>query len=219
MGQAHLQQQSPAALIQRIGIAHPAGQVTRLLVVALRQLLDFSRRRGAKLGPANLRQLVTRTLDLLSSAAEARGVTLECRPGEDPMVVQVDQNQVQQALTNVIMNGIQAMPNGGRITIALSARQAQPPGDPDAPEGQYFCVTVEDEGSGIPRDQLPFIFEPFFTTKGVGEGTGLGLSVAYGIIAEHGGWISVESEVGRGSRFSVFLRPAGGAQALVEVAS
>ena len=68
-------------------------------------------------------------------------------------------------------------------------------------------MSVEDQGTGIPREQLARVFEPFFTTKAVGEGTGLGLAVAHGIVAEHGGWIEVESDVGKGSRFSIFLPP------------
>ena len=83
-----------------------------------------------------------------------------------------------------------------------------------AREADYVCVTVEDEGTGIPREQLARVFEPFFTTKRVGEGTGLGLAVAQGIVAEHGGWMEAESDVGRGSRFSIFLpRPPEPAEA------
>jgi signal transduction histidine kinase len=81
----------------------------------------------------------------------------------------------------------------------------------DAP-GTYQCVIVEDDGVGIPPAHLPQLFEPLFTTKRVGEGTGLGLPVAYGIVAEHGGWIAVDSVEGRGSRFSVMLpRPSAAA--------
>ena len=71
--------------------------------------------------------------------------------------------------------------------------------------GEFACIAVEDDGSGIPEDVLPHIFEPFFTTKDVGSGTGLGLSIAYGIVRDHGGWIDVRSTLGVGSRFSVYL--------------
>jgi signal transduction histidine kinase len=83
----------------------------------------------------------------------------------------------------------------------------------DGGEGDYVRLDVVDEGSGIASEVLPHIFEPFFTTKGVGEGTGLGLSVSYGIVRDHGGWIAVDTAPGKGSRFSVFLPARARAQA------
>jgi signal transduction histidine kinase len=104
--------------------------------------------------------------------------------------------------------------------VRLGARVTQPPDDAAAATSEYVCITVEDEGKGIPREHLGQVFEPFFTTKGVGEGTGLGLAVAYGIVREHGGWIEVESEVGRGSRFSILLqRAADPGKQMTELAS
>jgi len=170
----------------------------------VQQLLDFSRRRGPNLGLANVEQLVARTLDLVSPAAERARVRLE-RVATGPVFARLDQSQIQQVLANVFMNGIQAMPGGGRLRIAAGARRAHPPGEASGAEAEYLCVTVEDEGRGIAREDLARVFEPFFTTKPIGEGTGLGLAVAHGIVAEHGGWIEVESEVGKGSRFRVFL--------------
>ena len=170
----------------------------------VRQLLGFSRRRERTFGLANLEHVVDRTIDLVGAAADRARVTIE-RAAGGPFFARVDQSQMQQVLANVLVNGIQAMPNGGRLRVSVGARRARPPGDRGAPEGDYVCVSVEDQGTGIPRDQLAQIFEPFFTTKRVGEGTGLGLAVAHGIVGEHGGWIDVESEVGKGSRFSIFL--------------
>ncbi len=179
----------------------------------VQQLLDFSRRRGPKMGLANLEHVVERTVDLVFPAAERAHVTVE-RAASGPLFARVDQSQMQQVLANVLMNGIQAMPNGGRLRISSGTRRARPPADRNAPEGDYLWVTVEDEGTGIPRERLARVFEPFFTTKRVGEGTGLGLAVAHGIVAEHGGWIEAESDVGKGSRFSIFLpRPAEPAEA------
>jgi signal transduction histidine kinase len=83
-----------------------------------------------------------------------------------------------------------------------------PPPDHGGPQGEFVRVEVRDEGSGIAHDLLPRVFEPFFTTKPVGEGTGLGLSVAYGIVRDHGGWMSVRSEPGAGTVFSVHLPAA-----------
>jgi signal transduction histidine kinase len=114
----------------------------------------------------------------------------------------MDEGQVQQALTNLVLNGIQAMPNGGHLRIALQRERACPD---SGIEGEYARLSVADEGTGIAAADLPRVFEPFFTTKDVGEGTGLGLSVSYGIVEEHGGWIAVESQPGKGSRFSILL--------------
>jgi two-component system, NtrC family, sensor kinase len=184
-------------------ILEQADRMTRIV----QQLLDFSRRRGPEMGLANLEQVVRRTLDLISPAAERAHVRVECA-ASGPIFARLDQGQIQQVLANVLMNGIQAMPGGGRLRVGLGVRRARRPAAAAA-EADYLCVTVDDEGCGIARENLPRVFEPFFTTKGLGEGTGLGLAVAHGIIAEHGGWIEVESEVGKGSRFSIFLpRPA-----------
>jgi two-component system NtrC family sensor kinase len=103
------------------------------------------------------------------------------------------------------MNAIQAMPDGGRVTVGLRTQRIFPPADCGGPEDEYVCLYVRDQGTGIAESNLPRLFEPFFTTKDVGEGTGLGLSVSRGIIQEHGGWISVESRLGEGACFSVFL--------------
>jgi two-component system NtrC family sensor kinase len=124
--------------------------------------------------------------------------------GDDP-IVSANAQQIEQVLTNLIVNAIQAMPQGGQAEIRLGRRRARPPGDEAAPEASYACLSVADEGVGIPGENVSKLFEPFFTTKDVGEGTGLGLSLAYGIVRDHGGWIEVTTEVGSGSCFSVCL--------------
>jgi signal transduction histidine kinase len=92
--------------------------------------------------------------------------------------------------------------------VGIGRQRVHPPSGHPGPEGEYLCVSFEDEGEGIPADDLPHLFEPFFTTKKVGEGTGLGLALAHDIVRAHGGWIAVESEFGKGSRFSVLLPTA-----------
>src|SRR6266481_623723 len=182
-------------------------QATRMTAV-IRQLLDFSRRQGPKPGLCNLRTLASRTIDLLAPLAEKQGVIIELRSPEGLLPVRVDSSQIQQAFANVVMNGIQAMPGGGRLRVSIEPAEARRPSDASGRTGQYLRVTVEDQGRGIGAEALPHIFEPFFTTKDVGEGTGLGLSVAHGIVTDHGGWIDVESEPGRGTRVAIFLASA-----------
>jgi signal transduction histidine kinase len=106
------------------------------------------------------------------------------------------------------MNGIQAMPEGGDLRVAIDRERVAPPPPIGGPEAGFVRLRVVDRGQGIAPEQIAHVFEPFFTTKDVGEGTGLGLSVAYGIVAEHKGWIDVESEPAKGATFTVHL-PAG----------
>jgi signal transduction histidine kinase len=177
---------------------------TRRMSAIIRQLLDFARRRGVQKASYDLRQLVAQTVSMLQPLAEKRGVALAIEPTATPASAQVDASQIQQVLTNIVVNAIQSMPKGGTVTISLRPSSAQPPGT-EITEGTRFEIAVRDQGDGIAPEVLLHVFEPFFTTKAVGEATGLGLSVAYGIVQEHGGFITVESEPGRGSRFAIHL--------------
>jgi signal transduction histidine kinase len=181
-----------------------AAQCDRMTAI-IQQLLDFSRRRGVKLALVDLRHVVAGALDLLSSVTRKRQVELTCEVGDVPLLVRIDKNQMQQALTNIVLNAVQAVPPGGRVRVRVEARWTQPPKGTGATEGDYASVAIEDQGPGIEPEHLASIFEPFFTTKGEAGGTGLGLPVAQGIVAEHGGWIGVDSAPGRGTRFSIFL--------------
>jgi two-component system NtrC family sensor kinase len=178
-------------------------QVDRIAKI-IRQLLDFARRRAPDRGRHGLIAVAEQTISLLRPMATKRQVVMAFdAPAE--IEADVDVGQVQQALTNLVVNGIQAMPNGGRLQVRLRRVRAAPPADTGGPTSDHAVLAVIDQGVGIPPDAVPRVFEPFFTTKGVGEGTGLGLSVAYGIARDHGGWIAVASEVGRGSEFELFL--------------
>src|SRR5262249_16859592 len=132
--------------------------------------------------------------------ARTRKVALVPNVPDDPVPVSADRAQLQQALANVIVNGIQAMPRGGTLHMrGGSSREDHRLQQPAA------VGSVEGEGVGIAPDDVPHRCEPFFTTKGVGEGTGLGLAVTYGIVTEHGGRIDVSSTLGHGSRFDILL--------------
>jgi signal transduction histidine kinase len=185
------------------------------MVTVIRQLLDFSRRQGPKLGFVNLHGLVTRTMELLVPFAQKQGVTVQFTAADDrEWLARVDQNQIQQALANVVMNGIEAMAPGGYLRVSLdTVHRPAPAARPQSPPATFLRIRVGDEGEGISEQDLPHIFEPFFTTKGVGEGTGLGLSVAHGIVTDHGGWIEVESERGKGTRVSIHVAAAQPARA------
>jgi two-component system, NtrC family, sensor kinase len=170
----------------------------------IRQLLDFARRRTPRRAPEDLAELVAQTLQLLQPLAVRRGIVLAFE-ASGPVNLEVDAGQIQQALTNLVVNGLQAMTRSGTLRVRLGHARAVPPADLGGPEAEWVRLDVMDEGEGISPEALPRIFEPFFTTKKIGEGTGLGLSVSYGLIRDHGGWISVSSEPGRGSCFSIFL--------------
>lgn len=174
-------------------------QADRITAI-VRQLLDFSRRRGATLGLRNLVN-ITRAALVLADPGTAR---IELTGEAEQVDVMVDQHQVQQAITNVVVNGLQAAP-AANVRVRVGAGRYTPPDEVGADTGEYAFIAIEDDGPGISPEILSHVFEPFFTTKNVGEGTGLGLSVAYGIVQEHGGWIDVASEPGHGSRFTIFL--------------
>jgi signal transduction histidine kinase len=175
---------------------------TQRMTAIIRQLLDFSRRKGPHLTEVDVKQLVTSTVDMLSPLAEKRNVLLRHSGGEG--AIRADGNQMQQAIANLIVNAIQASDAGGTVDVTVGPYAGT--ADATGARGNGFVeVSIEDTGNGIAPEHLPHIFEPFFTTKDVGDGTGLGLAVTYGIVREHGGWIDVASEPGKGARFAIVL--------------
>jgi signal transduction histidine kinase len=182
------------------------GRMTKII----QQLLQFARRTGPQKAPCDLRELTAAALELLRPLADKRGMRLELGPADVAATVLVDAGQFHQVVTNLVMNAVQAMQNAGSVHLELRVERVLPPADVTSAEGTYLCLRITDEGQGISPEDLPHIFEPFFTTKDVGEGTGLGLAVAYGIVREHGGWIGVESQLHTGTTFSVYLPVVGG---------
>jgi signal transduction histidine kinase len=181
-------------------IVDATDKMTRII----RSLLEFARRKGPQKAPQSLQRVVARTLDLLRPLGAKKRVVLALEVGK-ASPVDIDLNQFEQVVTNLVVNAIQSMSHDGKVVVALSEERIRPPADIGGVETDCVCVRVEDEGDGIAPEHVPHVFEPFFTTKDVGEGTGLGLSVAYGIVHDHGGWIEVQSVLGKGTEFAVYL--------------
>jgi len=182
-------------------------QVARMTKL-IRQLLDFARKGELQPADMDVRALVGRAVTLLEPIARKRGVSLAIAGSAEPLHGHVDPEQMTQVVLNLVMNAVQATESGKAVSIAVERGRAVPPADDGRAEQACLRVEVHDEGAGISPEALPRIFEPFFTTKDVGEGTGLGLSVAYGIVKDHGGWIEVASRIGEGSTFTVWLPEA-----------
>ncbi len=168
------------------------------------QVLDFARRRSSGKTRVDLKACAFTVQRLLQPLAQKRGIDIAIGRSDTANVV-ADSAQIEQVLSNLTFNAIQASPRGGQVEISTGSEIAQPPKGSSVPRGTYAFVTVQDQGEGISEEDIPRLFEPFFTTKDVGEGTGLGLSIACSIIEDHGGWINVESSRGQGSRFTVYL--------------
>src|SRR5512138_3562616 len=160
----------------------------------VRNLLDFARERPLALKDLNVNGVVEEAVQLLGNQVQIQGVVLEKRLGSVPLV-EGDFGQLRQACVNVIMNACEAMARGGRLAISTDLVEG----------GRWVEMSFQDTGPGIPPDHLSKIFDPFFTTKE--RGTGLGLSVVYGIVERHGGKIEIQTEVGKGTRVMLRLPP------------
>jgi signal transduction histidine kinase len=173
-------------------------QVERMTKL-IRQLLDFARRRELKPTEVELRSLVTNAVTLLDPIARTRSVSLEVTGGLEPIPCPVDAEQMVKVVLNLAMNAVHASAPGQAVTIVVGRGTAMPPAEDGRAEQACARIEVRDRGTGISTEALTRIFEPFYTTKDVGEGTGLGLSVAYGIVKDHGGWVDVVSHPGEGT--------------------
>jgi PAS domain S-box-containing protein len=171
----------------------------------VKQLLTFARKTGTEHKPLDVNSLARDTLDILR---EIFPKTINFRLDLDPTlpVIQGDHNQLQQAFINICLNARDAMPEGGTLSIRTSQTMGAHVSRsfPEA-DGAYARMEISDTGTGMDDETRQRVFEPFFTTKREQGGTGLGLSVAYGIVQAHGGFIGVESETERGTRFTLFL--------------
>ena len=193
LGFAQLARRSPA-LPEQV-----ASDIDRIAAAALhardviRKLLLFAHQTPPARVPLDLNRLVEDGLQLLRSHCEQEAVAIQLSLAPALPKLVADGGQLRQVLTNLVVNALQAMPNGGTLTIATAA------------DAEHAVLVIEDTGIGIAEDVMDKLFLPFFTTKDVGVGTGLGLPVVHGIVTAHGGSIQVQSTVGQGSRFEVRL--------------
>ncbi|ABS25999.1 sensor histidine kinase [Anaeromyxobacter sp. Fw109-5] len=190
-----------AALIKHL---HLVQRETERCTAIVRNLLDFARERPLAVKDVDVNEVVEEAVLLLANQIRIQGVTLDKRLGAIP-VVSADFGQLRQACVNVIMNAIEAMGRGGRLEIESALVDG----------GRWVEVAFKDTGPGIAPEHLTKIFDPFFTTKE--RGTGLGLSVVYGIVERHGGKVDLTSEVGKGTRIAFRIPPRPWAEAPSEV--
>jgi len=169
------------------------------------QLLDFARGGKYKVNPANINELIKKTSNMFGRTRKEINIHVQYQ--EDIWAVKVDQGQIEQVLLNLYVNAWQAMPEGGELrlqtkNVILDENNVKPF---QIGPGKYVEMSISDSGMGMDEKTKKRIFEPFFTTKKMGRGTGLGLASVYGIIKNHGGFINVYSEKGKGATFNVYL--------------
>ncbi len=172
-----------------------------------RQLLVFGRRADAPFRPMDVGTAITEVVRLIEPTIPAT-VDFQLELPEQPTVIRGDSNQVGQVLTNLVLNALDAMPDGGELSLLArvvgpeSAERALPHG---TPRSEWIRLSVQDSGTGIDEATLPKIFEPFFTTKPRGKGTGLGLAMVRKIVEDHRGFLDVRSTAGAGTTFDIWL--------------
>ena len=174
-------------------------QQTERARIIVKNLLDFSRQTRLNPAPIDINRLVKSVVSMMNNQTLIKGVTLQCRVEEGIPLLTLDANQIQSVLFNLLLNALDATTKGDSIMVATES------GIPAAAGRKGVAITVRDTGCGIPPEYLDKLFDPFFTTKDVGQGTGLGLAVSQGIVQGHRGSIYVQSGVGTGSTFTVWL--------------
>ena len=190
------------------GLADRASSLTR-------QLLAFSRRQTMEPTTLQVNMLIENLLKMLGRLV-GEDIQLEFKPDATLGTCRADPAQIEQVVINLAVNARDAMPEGGRLTISATNAVVDRELSPDVGPGEYVLISVRDTGQGMDEDTSSRIFEPFFTTKEIGSGTGLGLAMVYGIVEQHGGHVEVESALGEGSVFRVYLARSDGADPEVE---
>jgi signal transduction histidine kinase len=180
-------------------------QVNRLDRI-IKDLLSYAKPKPPRFVPSDIKDIIEKGLFFVYPEAKKQNVVIDNQVTEHLPKIMIDPDQMQQVFLNIIINAIQAMPNGGMLTISASKKDYQEVKDEidrQVQSDEIVAVRFEDTGKGIPHDDLRHIFEPFFTKKA--KGTGLGLSISQKIVHEHGGEVTVKSEVGKGTIFTVYL--------------
>jgi PAS domain S-box-containing protein len=170
-----------------------------------RQLLAFSRKQVLEPEPLDLNEIAGEMQAMLRPLIGA-DIEFTTSFAPDLGTIEADPGQLQQVLMNLVVNARDAMPDGGTLSLETANVEVDGTGDGSIEPGRYVTLTVRDTGEGMDEATLRQIFEPFFTTKGSGKGTGLGLATVYGIVKQSGGYVEVESELGVGSAFRIYLR-------------
>ncbi|HEX7577651.1 MAG TPA: PAS domain S-box protein, partial [Verrucomicrobiae bacterium] len=187
--------------------AHQIAQAAERAAGLTRQLLTFSRRQLIQPKRLDMNKIVGNMTDMLGRIL-GEDVTLQLNYSTAPATVEADAGMMEQVLLNLSVNARDAMPRGGQLSVRISivdVTEDHVQRHPEARAGRFVCVSNTDTGTGIPPENLSRIFEPFFTTKEVGKGTGLGLATVYGIVKQHQGWVEVESTVGKGTTFRIYI--------------
>ena len=182
-------------------------QSARRAADLVNQLMAFSRQQTLQPEVLQLGEVLSEQSVLITRLLGEK-VDLRIKHDRELWHVKADRTQITQVVMNLAVNARDAMPDGGKLTIRtrnVSERDSRRSADRNLAVGEYVLVEVRDSGTGMPPDVMAKIFEPFYTTKGIGKGTGLGLSTVYGIVKQTGGYVFVDSEVGRGTTFRVYL--------------
>jgi len=172
-----------------------------------RQLLMFSRRQAIHVQAVELNEILADLLKMLRRLI-GENIDLVFAGGCEAGWIDADASMIEQVIINLCVNARDAMPDGGRLSIGtaqVELAESDVVSRAEARAGRFLCLTISDTGCGMDEATLKRIFEPFFTTKEVGKGTGLGLATVYGIVKQHHGWVDVESVVGQGTTFRIFL--------------
>ncbi|MEW6306983.1 MAG: response regulator [Verrucomicrobiota bacterium] len=186
---------------------HEISLATERAAGLTRQLLTFSRKQVCHPSDLDLNDVVLNMSKMLERIlGEDISLSVECVASA--AFIRADRGMMEQVLLNLAVNARDAMPQGGRLAVRTAVRavnETQASLNTEARPGRFVCLTVSDTGCGIAPENMSRIFEPFFTTKDVGKGTGLGLATVYGIVRQHQGWIQVDSQMGKGTTFTIML--------------